>query len=49
MEECVVDHGHVFRTILEAIGVDSLSDFHVPGRDHSMANPAKGPIDELVE
>jgi len=48
VEDRAVDHGHVFHTILQAIGVDSLGDFHVAGRDHPIADPAKGPIDELL-
>jgi hypothetical protein len=48
VEDRVVDHGHVFHTILQAIGVDSHGEFHVAGRDHPIADPAKGPIDELL-
>lgn len=48
VEDRPVDHGHVFHTILQAIGVDSLGEFHVAGRDHPVADPAKGPIDELL-
>lgn len=43
-----VDHGHVFHTILQAVGVDSRGDFVVDGRAHPIADPAKGPIDELL-
>jgi len=43
-----VDHGHLFHTILQAIGVDSLGEFVVAGRSHPIADPAKGPITELL-
>jgi hypothetical protein len=43
-----VDHGHVFHTILQAIGVDSTADFHIGGRDFSIADPAKAPIREML-
>ncbi|MFM8282271.1 MAG: DUF1501 domain-containing protein [Planctomycetaceae bacterium] len=43
-----VDHGHVFHTVLRGIGVDSSGSFHVGGRDVPIADPAKGPIDELL-
>ncbi len=48
VEERKVDHGHVFHTILQAIGVDSHGEFQVAGRSHTIADPAKGPIDELL-
>lgn len=43
-----VDHGHIFHTVLRAIGVDSAGSFHVGGRDVTIADPAKGPITELL-
>ncbi|MFM7076495.1 MAG: DUF1501 domain-containing protein [Planctomycetaceae bacterium] len=43
-----VDHGHVFHTILQAIGVDSTADFTVGGRDYTIADPAKEPIREML-
>lgn len=43
-----VDHGHVFHTILQAVGVDSTADFHIGGRDHPIADPAKEPIREML-
>ena len=43
-----VDHGHVFHTILQAVGVDSLGEFHVGGRRHLIADPAKNAISELL-
>jgi hypothetical protein len=43
-----VDHGHVFHTILQAAGVDSRGEFQVGGRTFPVADPAKGPISELL-
>jgi uncharacterized protein (DUF1501 family) len=43
-----VDHGHVFHTILQAVGVDSKGEFLVGGRPFPVADPAKGPIEELL-
>ena len=43
-----VDHGHVFHTVLQAVGVDSHGSFHIAGRDHPIADPAKGPIEKIL-
>jgi len=43
-----VDHGHVFHTLLAGIGVDSKSEFEIGGRKFPLADPAKGPIKELL-
>jgi hypothetical protein len=43
-----VDHGHVFHTILQAVGVDSQSEFDIGGRKYPVSDPAKGPISELI-
>jgi len=43
-----VDHGHVFHTILQAVGVDSMADFHIGGREFTIADPAKEPIREML-
>ncbi|MCE9606755.1 MAG: DUF1501 domain-containing protein [Planctomycetia bacterium] len=43
-----VDHGHLFHTYLQAVGVDSASDFVIAGRSFPVADPAKGPISELL-
>lgn len=43
-----VDHGHVFHTILRAVGVDSSSDFEIGGRNFPLADPAKKAISELL-
>ncbi len=43
-----VDHGHLFHTYLQAVGLDSSDSFHVGGREMPMADPAATPIDELL-
>jgi len=43
-----VDHGHVFHTLLAAVGVDSKGEFDIGGRKFPVADPAKGPIKELL-
>lgn len=43
-----VDHGHVFHTILQAVGVDSMGEFHAGGRQHPIADPSKNSISELL-
>ncbi len=44
----VVDHGHIFHTILRAVGVNSSSEFQIGGRAIPIADPAKGAISELL-
>ncbi len=44
----VVDHGHVFHTILQAVGIDSTGEFNIAGRKYPVADPAKGSIGELL-
>ena len=44
----VVDHGDLFHTYLSAVGLESLGSFDIGGRDQPMADPAKGPISELI-
>ena len=46
--ERVVDHGHVFHTILQAAGVDSKGHFEVGERRFPIADPAKDAITELL-
>jgi uncharacterized protein (DUF1501 family) len=48
VEDRVVDHGHVFHTILQGVGIDSTSEFDIGGRPFPIADPAKGPIGELL-
>lgn len=43
-----VDHGHVFHTLLASVGVDSKGEFDIAGRKFPIADPAKGPIKELL-
>lgn len=43
-----VDHGHLFHTILQAVGIDSTAEFEIAGRTFPVADPAKGPIRELL-
>lgn len=43
-----VDHGHLFHTYLKAVGVDSKLEFNIGGRKFPIADPAKGPISELL-
>jgi uncharacterized protein (DUF1501 family) len=42
------DHGHVFHTILQAVGVDSTAEFEIAGRPFPVADPAKGSIAEIL-
>jgi hypothetical protein len=44
----MVDHGHVFHTLLRAVGVDSKGDFDIGGRKFPIADPAKDAISELL-
>jgi len=43
-----VDHGHLFHTYLQAVGVDSTGHFDIAGRPMPLANPAREPIGELL-
>ena len=43
-----VDHGHLFHTYMQAVGVDSSGHFDIDGRDVPIADPAYGPISELL-
>ncbi|MCA9036665.1 MAG: DUF1501 domain-containing protein [Planctomycetaceae bacterium] len=43
-----VDHGHLFHTILQAVGVQSAGEFEIGGRTYPIADPSKGPIEELL-
>jgi hypothetical protein len=42
-----VDHGMLFHTYLEAVGLDSSGSFDIDGREVPMADPAAHPIEEL--
>ena len=43
-----VDHRHLFHTYLRAVGIDSSGEFDVAGRKYPAADPAFGPIEELL-
>jgi len=43
-----VDHSHMFHTFMRAVGVDSASSFDIDGREIPIADPAAGPIRELL-
>ena len=43
-----VDHGHLFHTYLQAIGLDSTDHFKIGGREVPLADPAYEPIKELL-
>ena len=43
-----VDHGHLFHTYLQAVGLDSMDTFDVGGRPVPLADPAYKPIEELL-
>lgn len=43
-----VDHGELFHTLLQAVGVASEGEFEIGGRSYPIADPAKGPIQELL-
>lgn len=44
----VVDHGHIFHTILRGAGVDSAGEFEIGGRTFPVADPARQAIAELL-
>jgi hypothetical protein len=43
-----VDHGALFHTYLEAVGVDSTGSFVIDGRDMPIADPAASAVSELL-
>ena len=43
-----VDHGQLFHTYLQAVGVDTTKEFSIAGRKFPIADPSKGPIAELL-
>jgi hypothetical protein len=43
-----VDHGALFHTYLEAVGVDSTASFDIDGRKMPMADPAASAVDALL-
>lgn len=48
VEDGQVDHGALFHTYLEAVGVDSTGSFAIDGRDIPMADPAASAVTELL-
>ncbi len=48
VKEREVDCGHLFHTYLRALGLSSKGNFDVAGRQVLMADPACGPIKELL-
>ncbi len=48
VEDREVDHGHLFHTYLQAVGVDSTGHFDIDGRAMPIADPAYQAIDELL-
>jgi hypothetical protein len=48
VEDGKVDHGQLFHTYLEAVGVDSTGNFDIAGREMPIADPAVSAIPELL-
>jgi hypothetical protein len=48
VEDGQVDHGELFHTYLEAVGVDSTGSFVIDGRKMPVADPAVGAVSELL-
>jgi len=48
VSEREVDCGHLFHTYLRALGLSSKGNFDIAGRQIPMADPAVGPIKELL-
>jgi uncharacterized protein (DUF1501 family) len=48
VSENEVDHGHLFHTYLQAVGVDTTESFDVDGRPMPIADPASEPIEDLL-
>ncbi|MBM3875913.1 MAG: DUF1501 domain-containing protein [Verrucomicrobia bacterium] len=48
VSEREVDCGHLFHTYLRALGLSSKGNFDIAGRQVPMADPAVGPIKELL-
>jgi uncharacterized protein (DUF1501 family) len=43
-----LDHANLFHTYLQAVGVDSMASFQIDGRAMPVADPASGPVKELL-
>ena len=48
VSENEVDHGHLFHTYLQAVGVDTTESFDIDGRPMPIADPASEPIKDLL-
>ena len=48
VEEGQVDHGKLFHTYLQSVGVDSNGSFNVGGRDTPIADPAEVAVSDLL-
>jgi hypothetical protein len=48
VEDGKVDHGQLFHTYLEAVGVDSTKHFNIAGQDVPIADPAVSAVTELL-
>jgi hypothetical protein len=48
VEDGQVDHGNLFHTYLEAVGVDSTGSFDIDGREMPIADPAVSAVPELL-
>ena len=48
VSENEVDHGHLFHTYLQAVGVDTTESFDIDGRPMPIADPASEPIEDLL-
>jgi uncharacterized protein (DUF1501 family) len=48
IEEGQVDHGELFHTYLEAVGVDSTATFDIDGRPMPIADPAVSAVSALL-
>lgn len=43
-----VDHGNLFHTYLQSVGVDSTGNFNIDGREMPIADPSSKPIEGLL-
>lgn len=48
VEEGEVDHGKLFHTYLESVGVDSTASFNIDGREMPIADPSVAAVPELL-
>lgn len=48
VEDYEVDYGHLFHTLVRAVGIDSTGEFEIGGRRFPIADPAKSAIAELL-